>query len=484
MLRSYADGSLLGSASGTAVPDVLALHGWARSHRDFDGVVAAVPDTDPAPDPGLDAIALDLPGFGQALHRPPSGVRPDATAIAAVMDEMAPTVVVIGHSFGGRVALHLAARRPDRVRALVLTGVPLFPPDRRQAPAAQFRAVRLLHRTGLIGEGRMEAARQRYGSEDYRRAEGVMRQVLVKTLGERYDEQLASIGCPVSLVWGADDTAAPVAMAEAASARLAHATLAVCPGVGHLTPLTVPRVLHHGAIGPRMIDPVTAGVLADPTGWPAWVVLGLAVPALAPAGLRWLRVAQREHYLPGAPTRFAVRWWLSEPVNTGLLALGIGGVVAGVWFPLGALLAVIATAAAPVHLAIRGRTSPLVATRRLRWLALFWLFLEALAVVGGVLGGVPAPVTAGSGLLTPVLIDLACRILAPVEDRLGQRFVEAAADRLRSVGPTIVGVTGSFGKTSTKVHIGNWRGEPNGGGQPGLVQQPGRPCPGRQRAAR
>jgi pimeloyl-ACP methyl ester carboxylesterase len=245
VLRSYADGSLLGSASGTAVPDVLALHGWARSHRDFDGVVAAVPDTDPAPDPSLDAIALDLPGFGQAPPPPAVWGSPEyATAIAAVMDEMAPTVVVIGHSFGGRVALHLAVRRPDRVRALVLTGVPLFPPDRR-APAAQFRAVRLLHRAGLIGEGRMEVARQRYGSEDYRRAEGVMRQVLVKTLGERYDEQLASIGCPVSLVWGADDMAAPVAMAEAASARLAHATLAVCSGAGHLTPLTVPRVLHH-----------------------------------------------------------------------------------------------------------------------------------------------------------------------------------------------------------------------------------------------
>ena len=42
--------------------------------------------------------------------------------------------------------------------------------------------------------------------------------------------------------------------------------------------------------------------------------------AMVRAGLRWLRVAQREHYLPGAPIRFALRWWSSEPINLVLAA--------------------------------------------------------------------------------------------------------------------------------------------------------------------
>ena len=40
MLRTFAEGRLFGSVTGPEPPRVLALHGWARSHRDFDAVVA------------------------------------------------------------------------------------------------------------------------------------------------------------------------------------------------------------------------------------------------------------------------------------------------------------------------------------------------------------------------------------------------------------------------------------------------------------
>jgi pimeloyl-ACP methyl ester carboxylesterase len=94
----------------------------------------------------------------------------------------------------------------------------------------------------------MEAARQRYGSPDYRAAHGVMRQVLVRTLAETYDDQLAAIACPVHLVWGDDDAEVPLVVAERLAERLAGATLTVCPGAGHLTPLTAPRQLRRAVL--------------------------------------------------------------------------------------------------------------------------------------------------------------------------------------------------------------------------------------------
>jgi len=247
VLRSFAEGVLIGRSSGTATPDVLALHGWARTHRDFDGVLASIPAHEDGPaDPELDAIALDLPGFGAApAPAEPWGTAEYARAVAPVLGEMATPVLVLGHSFGGRVALQLAAARPDQVRALVLTGVPLLPPPGSGGrPPLGFRLARLLHRGGLVTDDRMEAAGRRYGSADYRAAEGVMRQVLVRTLKERYEEQFSAIGCPVALVWGDDDTDTPLSMATAAAGHLARSTLTVCPGAGHLTPLTVPHVLH------------------------------------------------------------------------------------------------------------------------------------------------------------------------------------------------------------------------------------------------
>src|SRR5690606_31797684 len=50
------------------------------------------------------------------------------------------------------------------------------------------------------------------------------------------------------------------------------------------------------------------------------LLVGLAVVAGGVAALRWLRVAQREHYLPGTVTRFALRWWTVTPLN---VAIGI-----------------------------------------------------------------------------------------------------------------------------------------------------------------
>lgn len=266
MLRSFADGSLKGSSTGAGVPAVLALHGWARSHRDFDRVLTGVAPAagasadpgapaapglpaDPQADPELDAIALDLPGFGAAPEPPgPWGSADYAAAIAPVLDEMTDQVVVLGHSFGGRVAVQLAARRPERVRALVLTGVPLArPPGAPRRPPAAFRLVRALHRAGLVGDRRIEAARQRHGSEDYRNARGVMRQVLVASLAERYEELLAAVSCPLWLVWGEDDPVTPLSVAEAVVGLVPGARLDVWPGAGHLTPLTIPAELHRAA---------------------------------------------------------------------------------------------------------------------------------------------------------------------------------------------------------------------------------------------
>jgi pimeloyl-ACP methyl ester carboxylesterase len=244
MLRTFAGGSLFGTVTGPDAPGVLALHGWARTHRDFDAVVA------PADEPSLPALALDLPGFG-ASPPPPQvwGAAEYARAVAQILGDMQCPVVVLGHSFGGRVALHLATQRPEAVRALVLTGVPfLHPLDRRVRVAPAFKAVRRLHRMKIVSDATMEAARQRYGSADYRQAQGIMRQVHVRAVNETYEEQLDAVQCPVHMVWGADDTVAPLEVAERAMARLAHGDLVVYPGVGHLTPLLIPSELRAAVV--------------------------------------------------------------------------------------------------------------------------------------------------------------------------------------------------------------------------------------------
>jgi len=263
VLKTFAGERLFGASHGTGVPWVLALPGWGRSHRDFDRVLE-----------GMDAVALDLPGFGAAPPPPePWTTAGYAAHVAAVLDDLAPKVVIIGHSFGGRVGVHMAAAHPDRVAALVLTGVPLVRSPGASPPAVStgYRVARALHRAGLISDERIERRRRRSGSEDYRQASGVMRDVLVKAVNETYEQPLAAYAGPIELVWGEQDDQAPLAVAQAAAGLCRHPTLTVLPAVGHFLPIEAPEALieavrrHRPALatGP-VVRPPEAPASAEP----------------------------------------------------------------------------------------------------------------------------------------------------------------------------------------------------------------------------
>lgn len=235
MLHAFGDGSLFGEMFTNSPARVVALHGWGRTSADFRTVLR-----------GLDAVALDLPGFGASPPPPRAwGAGEYAEAILPALQACSLPVTVVGHSFGGRVAVHLAASHPELVHGLVLTGVPLLrPPGSGARSSRGFRLARRLHAMGLLSDETMERRRRRSGSADYRAADGVMREVLVRTIGEDYSEQLRAITCPVELVWGQTDTAAPVSMAEVAAALLgAPSRLSVLPGVGHDTLASAPTAV-------------------------------------------------------------------------------------------------------------------------------------------------------------------------------------------------------------------------------------------------
>ena len=136
-LSSFADGSLFGTRLGTESPRVVALHGWGRSHQDFASSLE-----------GLDAISIDLPGFGVSpAPLEVGGASMYANLVSPILDICDTPVVLVGHSFGGRVAVHLAEQRPAAIGGLVLTGVPLLHlAHRRCRPALSYRFGRLMHK--------------------------------------------------------------------------------------------------------------------------------------------------------------------------------------------------------------------------------------------------------------------------------------------------------------------------------------------------
>jgi len=197
-------------------------------------------------------------------------------------------------------------------------------------------------------------------------------------------------------------------------------------------------------------------------------IVGVVI-ATAAQSLRWLRVLQREHYEPASLLRFLKRW-SSPPVGgarpvdrkaprpitlTHVCLVVAVASVALHQIPLLVATSIVYGLFCPTGLSVRGRTSALVWTRRLRMVA-------AGSVLGAALLGalsllLPSPLSWECAALivwmVPLCLDLSSRALAPFERRNAQRFVDTAAERLRRVHPRVVAITGSYGKTSTKNHL-------------------------------
>jgi UDP-N-acetylmuramoyl-tripeptide--D-alanyl-D-alanine ligase len=183
------------------------------------------------------------------------------------------------------------------------------------------------------------------------------------------------------------------------------------------------------------------------------------------AGLRWLRVSQREHYILGRVLLFAWRWWLgsSAPwVNKLWVALAILGVALSPFKPLAGLATVIIAGMGPVGMGLKGRTSKLAWTRRLKSLALASfaadLAFSGLLALGAAAGGLAELAAAGLGaalfaFLAPFAVEAGGALVAPAQERSARSWIRKARFRLEHINPIVVGITGSFGKTTTKSYL-------------------------------
>lgn len=105
------------SVAGEGMPVVL-LHGWALAQHTYRQVISTLADQ------GCRVVAPALPGFGGTPELPAErfSLRGYAQWVADLLTvlEIEEPAVVVGHSFGGGVAIRYAHDHADRVRSLVL----------------------------------------------------------------------------------------------------------------------------------------------------------------------------------------------------------------------------------------------------------------------------------------------------------------------------------------------------------------------------
>ena len=217
-------------------PVVLFLHGWgapAATYRLLLDHLAGY----------CRVVAPDLPGFGgSAAPETPWCVDDYAdwtVAFAAALG--LEKIVLMNHSFGGRISIKLLARRPMPLaveKAVFLDAAGIRPRRtvKYYAKVYSYKAAKRFFR--LPGVRRLfpdalEKARRRSGSADYQNASPLMRQTMVRCINEDLTALLPADPVPTLLIWGELDTATPLRDGRLMEQRIPDAGLVVLPGAGH-----------------------------------------------------------------------------------------------------------------------------------------------------------------------------------------------------------------------------------------------------------
>lgn len=208
--------------------DVILLHGWGQKMIMMSQIEEHLKEH-------FSVYNIDLPGHGESDNPPVSwGVEDYEQFLKDFIDQNhIENPILIGHSFGCRFAIHYAAHYP--VYKMVLTGAAGIKPK----PSKKMSFKVKLYKIGkwfLLKTGNKEAL-ERYqdklGSTDYKNAKGVMRSTFVKVVNDDVTPLLKDVHCPVLLVWGDKDTAAPLYMGKMMEEMMPDAGLAIFEGQDH-----------------------------------------------------------------------------------------------------------------------------------------------------------------------------------------------------------------------------------------------------------
>lgn len=215
---------------------IVLLHGWGSNIKLFANLIELLSKK-------YMVVAMDMPGFGGS-NEPPSAWCVDDYVdfvINFIKDYNTDKVMLLGHSFGGRVIIKMNSRKnlPFEIKKVILVdSAGILPPksNKKSFRTRWYKFCRSVLSVGIVQKlapDALEKLRVKYGSADYAAASPLMRQVLVKVVNEDLEPLLPNIKCPSLLVWGVNDTATPLSDGEKMEKLIPDAGLVKLENAGH-----------------------------------------------------------------------------------------------------------------------------------------------------------------------------------------------------------------------------------------------------------
>lgn len=206
---------------------VLFLHGWGAPAATYRLLLDHLSGY-------CRVVAPDLPGFGGSAEPESAWCVDDyvdwtvAFAAALGLDR----VILMNHSFGGRISIKLLSRRP--VPFMVEKAVFMDAAGIRPKHGLEYYIKVYSYKAAKrLLPGLAKKMQGKTGSADYRSASEGMRRTMVRCINEDLTPLLPAVAVPTLLIWGSADTATPLSDGRLMEQRIPDAGLVVLEGAGH-----------------------------------------------------------------------------------------------------------------------------------------------------------------------------------------------------------------------------------------------------------
>lgn len=224
-------------------PAIVILHGWNLSASRFENLVKEFENS------GHKVFCFDLPGFGNSLIPERAFFLSDYVdfVLESLKKHKIIKPVIIGHSFGGRVGILLTAKKPQLIKALVLTGTPGINP----VPKAKIKFFLILARMGnfffsippfiFFSDLARKLLYRLAHAHDFYNTNPNLRSTFKNVVREDLRVYLSQISVPTLLLWGEDDRIVPVEVAVKMSKLIKNVSLVIIQDSRHGLPWVKPN---------------------------------------------------------------------------------------------------------------------------------------------------------------------------------------------------------------------------------------------------
>lgn len=224
---------------GQGAPLII-LHGWGLSGQKYAPLIKQLAK-------GRRVLALDLPGFGGSTLPPLTWGLPQygQFMLGFVRALKIKDYSLLGHSFGGRVSMEMAARRPPGLRKMILTGVPLtrMPGGFRLVFWLGAKLGKKLSSVFPFSLAAYQGRKWLYRlarANDYVKETSGRKVIFKRVISQSQRHLLAKIRVPTLLVWGEHDRLTPLTNARQLKRGIAGAKLVVVARANHRLPYQKP----------------------------------------------------------------------------------------------------------------------------------------------------------------------------------------------------------------------------------------------------